>query len=65
MEEIEQNQEVMRQDINQLNGKLDRLIDILQELANREQNLQPPVVKNVIPEPQPTSAAVVGWLASI
>jgi len=61
VEEIEQNQEVMRQDINQLNGKLDRLMDILQELANREQNPHPSVVENVIPEPQPTSAAVVGW----
>jgi len=61
MEEIEQNQEAMREDINLLNGKLDRLMDILQELANREQNPHPPVVESVIPEPQPTSAAVVGW----
>lgn len=51
----------MRQDINQLNGKLDRLMDTLQELANREQNPQPRAVDNVTPEPQPISAALAVW----
>jgi hypothetical protein len=61
MEVIEENQEVMRQEIDQLNGKLDRMMETLQGIANREQNPQPPVVENTTPEPQPTPAAVVVW----
>jgi hypothetical protein len=59
MEVIEENQEVMRQEIDQLNGKLETLS--LQGIANIEQNPQPSVVENTTPEPQPTPAAVVVW----
>jgi len=62
MEEIELNLEFMRQDINQLNGKLDRLMNALKELANREQNPQPQAVENQtesgLTQPRPTQASV-------
>ncbi|WJX83163.1 hypothetical protein P8452_65845 [Trifolium repens] len=61
MDGIVENHEVMRQDIDQLNVKFDRMMETLQEIANRAQDTQPPSVEIVTPEPQPTSASAVIW----
>jgi hypothetical protein len=61
MDGIVENHEVMRQDIDQLNVKFDRMMETLQEIANRAQNPQPPPVENVTSEPQPAPAATIIW----
>ncbi|WJX78010.1 hypothetical protein P8452_61274 [Trifolium repens] len=61
MDGIVENHEVMRQDIDQLNVKFDRMMETLQEIANRAQNPQPPPVENVNSEPQPAPAATIIW----
>ncbi|KAK2369080.1 hypothetical protein QL285_082233 [Trifolium repens] len=61
MDGIVENHEVMRQDIDQLNVKFDRMMETLQEIANRAQDPQPPPVENVTPEPQPASASAAIW----
>ncbi|WJX73042.1 hypothetical protein P8452_56867 [Trifolium repens] len=61
MDGIVENHEVMRQDIDQLNVKFDRMMETLQEIANRAQDPQPPPVENVTPEPQPVSASAAIW----
>jgi hypothetical protein len=55
MDGVVENHEVMRQDIDQLNVKFDRMMETLQEIANRAQNPQPPPVENVTP------AATIIW----
>ncbi|WJX34036.1 hypothetical protein P8452_22187 [Trifolium repens] len=61
MDGIVENHEVMRQDIDQLNVKFDRMMETLQEIANKAHNPQPPPVENVTFESQPAPATAAIW----